>query len=312
MNEVRTRDQAPPSCALSVVVASIDAERSIGRSLESIERACRGLECEILVVDASSDRTVSIIEASGARVRLSRLPSGTLTPKLWSAGLAMSRGRIVAFTTGHFTVSDTWARALMSGIEQGATGVSGRLSAAADGRPLDWAMFYLRYSAFLGVAEQGTENAAEIPADNAAYRRDALDRHAATFADGFWEVDFHRRLRGEGARLAFVPGADVSFGPSSSIAALARQRFAHGCHSGFWRVQTGMRTAWQAAVAAPLVPVVLITRIARRVLPRPADRGRFVRALPGLFVLATAWAAGEARGALASGRHQTASRSVPA
>jgi hypothetical protein len=136
--------------------------------------------------------------------------------------------------------------------------------------------------------------------DNAAYRRDTLERHSASFADGFWEVDFHRRLRREngGTRLEFIPGADAQFGPSSSFAPLARQRFAHGRHWGAWRVEQGVRSAWQVVVAAPLVPLVLGARIARRVLRRPSHRVRFVLSLPVVLALAAAWAAGEAVGAL--------------
>ena len=219
----------------------------------------------------------------------------------------MSRGRVVAFTTGHCVVSEGWARALIAGIETGATGVAGSLMLSRESDLADWALFYLRYSAFLGAGERDTELAREIPGDNAAYRRDALERHASSFADGFWEVDFHRRVRleDEGARLAFVPGAQVQFGPSASLVSLVRQRFAHGCHSGAWRVSSGVRSAWQIAIAAPLVPFVLAARIARRVLPRPTHRARFFIALPVVFAMAAAWAAGEAWGALANTRHAT-------
>jgi glycosyltransferase involved in cell wall biosynthesis len=289
---------AAPGCALSVVVGSIDAARSIRRSIASIEHACRGIDAEIIVVDASTDDSAAIVTASASRARVLSLPRGTLTPVLWSTGLAASRGRVVAFTTAHFEVEEGWARALLRELESGTTGAAGRFALSEHSTPVDWAMFFLRYSAFLGVAERGVQPAHEIPADNAAYRREALARHSASFGAGFWEVDFHRRIRAEGAQLAFVPGAEAVFGPSSSLGELVRQRYAHGCHSGGWRVMYGLQTAWRAAIAAPLVPAVLIGRIARRVFSSPAYRGRFVLALPALFVLAAAWAAGEARGAL--------------
>jgi hypothetical protein len=214
----------------------------------------------------------------------------------------MSCGRVVAFTTGHCEVGDEWARALIAGIETGATGVAGALSLHPDASATDEAVFYLRYSAFLTGANGGIRKAEEIPGDNAAYRRDSLDRHASSFADGFWEVDFHRRIRAEGSYLAFVPDADVRFGPSAPLGSYVRQRFAHGCFTGSWRVQTGARSTWQVVGAAPLVPFVLMARIARRVLPRPADRSRFLHAVPPLLALATAWALGEAYGAVTRAR----------
>ena len=288
------------SCALSIIVGSVDSARSIARCLASLENACRGLDAEILVVDASTDDTVKRIKEMHPSIRVRQLPPGTLTPLLWSTGLTMSRGRAVAFTTGHCVASESWARTLVGGVERGATGVAGSLSLAAESGPVDWALFYLRYSAFLGAGERDADAAAEIPGDNAAYRRDALERHATSFANGFWEVDFHRRLRAADpqTRLVFVQGAEVRFGPSAPLATLARHRFAHGCHSGAWRVGTGARSAWQVAVAAPLVPFLLVARIARRVLPRPSHRARFLVAIPVLLCLATTWAAGEAWGAL--------------
>ena len=49
---------------------------------------------------------------------------------------------------------------------------------------------------------------------------------------------------------------------------------------------------------APLVPFVLIARIAHRVLSAGEERRAFLRALPWIALLSTAWAAGEAIGAL--------------
>jgi len=294
-------------CALSVVVGSIDSSRTIARALSALSAATAGIDAEVLVVDASTDGTGNRVRTEDSTVRLRELASGTLMPILWSTGYSMARGRVVAFTTGHCVVSESWARALLAGIDGGASGVSGALVPSSESGVVDHALFYLRYSAFLGAGERGEEGAPEIPGDNAAYSSDALARHAASFGGGFWEVDFHRRLRVEntGARLVFVQGARAEFGPSAPFMSLARQRFAHGCHSGAWRASTGARSLPQIVLAAPLVPLVLVGRIARRVLSQPAHRSRFLIALPVTLALAVAWAAGEAWGALADRRVPT-------
>lgn len=295
------------ACALSVVVGSVDSGRTIARALAALEQTTRGMDAEIIVVDASEDGTRERVREMYPRVRLRELPAGTLTPKLWSTGFAMSRGRVVAFTTGHCVVSPAWARAMLAGIERGCQGVSGPLALSKDSGVVDWALFYLRYAAFISGGSDDGNAAHEIPGDNAAYDRAALERHAFSFADGFWEVDFHRRLRAESDATRFVVlrDAGVDFGPSASFGSLARQRFHHGRHSGAWRALTGARSTWASAAAAPLVPVVLVARIARRVLPRPSHRARFLIALPVTFALAVAWAAGEAWGALADRRTTT-------
>ena len=51
--------------------------------------------------------------------------------------------------------------------------------------------------------------------------------------------------------------------------------------------------------AAPLVPLVLVARVARRVWPLGRYRRHLLRAVPWLLLFASAWALGEAAGACA-------------
>lgn len=204
----------------------------------------------------------------------------------------------MAFTTGHCLVSRAWATALVEAIDQGAGGAGGPLVIAPGTRPLDWAVYYLRYSAFMPRTLGTGRIGGEIAGDNAAYRRGALDRHAATFARGFWEVDFHRLLRADGDWLEAVPAAVAGFGRSFPLLTIVSHRFAHGRQFGAGRVRGGTRAVWQIALAAPLVPFVLAARSALRVFRLGTDRWRFVAAAPWFLLLASAWAAGEAWGAL--------------
>ncbi len=187
---------------------------------------------------------------------------------------------------------------MIDALDAGATGAGGPLVIAPGARPLDWAVFYLRYSAFMPETIGSGPVDGEIAGDNAAYRREALDRHADSFADGFWEVDFHRQIRREGGWLVAVPAATAAFGRSFPLRTIAAHRFAHGRQFGAGRVRGGIRAAWQIVLAAPAVPVVLAARAARRVARTTTGRWRFIVALPWFLLLAGAWASGEAWGAL--------------
>lgn len=283
---------------LSVVIASNDAARSIDQCLQHLARACTGLRAEFIVADASEDGTGARVEAFGSPATLIRCAADTLAPYLWAVGYRRSTGHIVAFTTGHCLVSPGWAAALKEALDGGATGAGGPLLIGDGTRPLDWAVYYLRYSGVMPHTLGTGRITGEIAGDNAAYVREALDRHAASFSRGFWELDFHRLLRADGGWLAAVPAAQVAFSRSFPAKTILRHRFAHGRHFGASRVAGKTRTVWQVVVAAPLVPFVLARRAAARLLRGGQAPWRFAVALPWFLVLATAWAAGEAWGAV--------------
>jgi glycosyltransferase involved in cell wall biosynthesis len=283
---------------LSVVIASNDAARSIDRCLQHLAHACAGLQAEFIVADGSSDDTAARVEAFGKPATLIRCTADTLAPYLWAIGYRRATGRIVAFTTGHCLVSPHWASALNNALDGGATGAGGPLVIGGRTRPLDWAVYYLRYSGVMPHTLGSGRITGEIAGDNAAYVRGALDRHAASFSRGFWELDFHRLIRADGGWLAAVPAAEVAFSRSFPFMTIFRHRFAHGRHFGTSRVAGKTRSAWQIVLAAPLVPFVLAGRAAARLLGGRQAPWRFAVALPWFLVLATAWAAGEAWGAV--------------
>lgn len=283
---------------LSVVVATTDAARTIDACLDRLRRTCAHLHAEVFVVDASRDGTPDLVHRRGDGTALVRLPPDTLTPALWAEGYRRSRGRVVALTTGHCLMPEQWASSLVSAIDAGAAAAGGPLIVGPGTGPLDWAVYYLRYSAFTPERLGSGRIAGEISGDNAAYARAAVARHEDLLVDGFWEIDVHRWLRADGGWLAAVPEAVVEFGRSCPLQTIARHRFAHGRHFGAGRVRGGVRRPWQIIAAAPLVPFVLAARAGARVLSTPRDRWRFLAATPWFALLAASWAAGEATGAL--------------
>jgi len=309
-NDASSPSQAATIPEISVIVGTSDAARSVLNCLRSIQASCTGLDTELIVADGSHDATASLVESRFPEVTLIRMAPGTLTPHLWAAGLAKARGRQVAFTTGHSTVPSNWSRALSSAIAPGVAGAGGPLALAADSSLTDAATYFLRYSAFLPSGRVAPHEETEIAGDNAMYRGDDLRQHFATFADGFWEIQFHQLLRGEGKKLVMVPAATIEFGRAFTLRAISAQRFAHGRHFGRWRLNTGREGKARIIAATPIVPLVLLARIARRVVNNgqpqagsvASGRGqqtlaRFVTASPLILWLGACWALGEARGA---------------
>jgi hypothetical protein len=285
---------ASDACELTVIVGSLDAGAHLPDCLASLQAACEGLDAEILVVDGSAAAGLELVRQRFASARFISMPRGTLVPALWGRGLRDARGRIVAFTIAQCRVGAGWARSLIDGIRSGAAGVGGPLDVLPGTSATGRATFYLRYSAWLGLPDGPVR---EIAGDNAAYDHAALRALRNDAAESFWEVEAHARLRDVGRTLIMHSGATAWFTDDTGLATMAARRFAHGRHSGAFRVRRGIRTRWQMIVGAPLVPFVLLTRVAARVVRARGHVLHFVTSLGAFVVLAAAWAAGEAFGA---------------
>lgn len=283
---------------LSIVVACADDVQTLDQSLGSIVASCEGLDADVLVVGALSPATAAMVQQAFPAIRLVDAPSGSLAPELWARGIVSSAGRYVALTIGQCIASPGWARTLVRELDAGAAGAGGAFQLAPGASATDRALFLLRYSAFLSGPSDAPRRVADVAGDNAIYRRELLEAHAASWRDGFWELDFHRRLSPSDGELRFVPSAVVGFRPHARLATYLAQRLEHGRHFGRWRVGEQGQAAWRVVAAAPLVPFVLLARIGRRVWSHRAFRRSFAAATPHLLLLAGAWAAGEALGAI--------------
>lgn len=289
-----TSDESDPSGPeLSVVVATTDAADSLAACLSALGVATTDIAAEIVVVDAARGARQS---PTVPAPRTITAPPGTLVPMLWLRGLQSSRGRFVAFTIAQCVVSPTWAERMIAGMTEGVGGAGGALALGSGTRPHAWALYFLRYSNFLEERWRPGPVVGDIAGDNAIYRRSDLLAPGVCPSAGFWEVDVHRRLRQRGLTLVAVADAAATLIGAPAPRHIVRERFRHGRHFGAWRARSAARRV-RTVLAAPLVPLVLLGRIARRIWPFPNHRLRFIAALPWLLVFVTAWAVGEAAGA---------------
>jgi hypothetical protein len=166
---------------------------------------------------------------------------------------------------------------------------------------VDWATYFLRYSAYLAYDREQT--VADLAADNASYKRAAVLAYPEFLQQGFWEQELHARLRAEGHSLTFVPAMRVRLRASFGFAPFLRQRFLHGRTFGQARLR-GQGITWRAAaiLGSPLIPAILLAKVALRVLRSRRDWRPFLASLPITTAFALAWAAGEASGYVAPGQ----------
>ena len=309
--------------ALSVVLAVTNEgavrdgslRGALGALEQSVSAVSGGLSCEVVVV-LPAGATVPPPD-TGLRVHTLYVHAelAALTPVMWGTGLRAATGRVVAFTTAQLRVAPAWATALMEAlnpsVDAGVVGAGGPIAlrdAAGSSIPdaEDDAAILARFHAYLPGRWPRVAPAADIPGDNAAYLRARLLEYEDLLRDGFWEVEFHRRFARTGKQLLMVPAAFATVqGPMPGRAgfrALTEQRYAHGVAFGIARVARHGHSMLRIVLAAPVVPFVLLVRIARSARAAGVDAARVRRALPAMLRLTAAWARGEAVGARRAAR----------
>ncbi len=283
----------PPTEPIDVIVAATHAHEGLAASLDRFVAEAGPLG---RVVVASPDEAPSATPHPSVRWVRSR--QCRLAPELWRDGLLTSEAPLVAFSTSQMTPSAGWLSALLATLrESGAAGVGGPIEPALGLSATDRAVALLRYSAYFPpLPDLGRGSP---PGENALYRRDRLLEVESSWADGFWEVEVQRALVARGHGLAMGRSAVVAFGGGTGLASMARQRFAHARRYGRSRSSgLGLGRRLLRAASAPLVPPLLFARIARALQARGMAARPWLPALPALAALASAWAVGEASGAL--------------
>ena len=238
--------------------------------------------------------------AAGDELLVEEGERGVLVPSLWARGIARSRGRIVALTLGSMTPDPGWEKALRETLTGDVAGVGGAIEPEPAMRSLDWAIHLCRYSSYLLPFE--ARDVKDLPGDNAAYRREAIEPLREIWKSGFWETEVDAALLTNRRRLRVTPRMVVRQGGSAGFQAFCRNRFLHGIESGRHRARLfSLPGRLLRALFFPAAAAILLLRIRRR----SGERGRaagFRRGLPLLAVFLLVWSAGEAIGYLEGGR----------
>jgi hypothetical protein len=291
------RAEEPPR--LTVVVACQDAARTIASCLRAFVEDARAADAslEVIAVDASTDGSAEIAADTLPGARVVRLPSTSLVPELWSAGVRLARGKAIALTSAHCVPAPGWVQAMLAARARGCGGTGGAIECAPGASIVDRAIYFTRYSAHMPPFASGEAN--DLAADNACYDAAAL-RLFPAFLDGpFWEPFLHAQMRARGIPLCRDPAAQVTYAHSYPVGRFLAQRFVHGWHFGAMRAHgESAARSWLRVAAFPLLPPLLFSRVVRRVWAHPRRRAPFLAAAPLVLAFLSAFAAGECCAAL--------------
>lgn len=213
----------------SIVVPVRDAERTITECVRSLLELRADPAPELVVVDnGSTDGTLEALRGFGDRiVVLHEARRGAAAAR--NAGIAGSRGELIAFTDADCTVEPDWLAELASACDDPRVGVAGGTILATPGA---------NQVELYGESIHDHRSAIEVYEPPYAITMNwASPRRVLEQVGGFDEdflrcqdVDLSFRIVQAGYRLAFVPGAVVHHHNESTLGGLFREGFTHGFH----------------------------------------------------------------------------------
>lgn len=211
-------------------------------------------------------------------------------------GLAASRGRIVAILEDRGRPRPDWARQVVRlHAQTGCPVVGGAIECREPANALNWAFYVTDFGRYGLPFESGP---AEWVSDvNVSYSRAALEEMRPLWVERYHEPILHGYLRKKGERLWLSAEMVVEHGrPPVSLGYLLAERFHWGRLFGHIRTMTiGEAERWRLILGAPLIPPLLWLR--HGVIQTRKGRGvRYLRALPHVMALTTAWTLGEVWG----------------
>lgn len=294
---------------LSVVVTAVDGGESLERCLQALEAQVDAGEMEILVPFDDSVPSLSEVSARFPAVRFIDLghvrtlhsassPAGQheLYDMRRSAGLAQARGELIAMLEDRGAPRADWARQIRRLHESPAAAIGGAIENSNNGA-LNWAVYLCDFGRY--QLPFFRHSASYVSDTNICYKRSAIEATREVWRERYHETTVHWALQRNGSTLELAPEMVVEQDRGSlSLRALLVERIQFGRLYAYTRArELPVHRRILLAPATVILPLLLLSRIARRQWRGPTFR-HFVRALPALIVLLSAWSLGECLGYL--------------
>ena len=253
---------------------------------------------EIIVVDRCGEEMVEKIEKDFPDIRLvASSPEDRLSvTELRCLGVQQARAEIVAVIEEHCIAAPDWIQSILTEIQPGDAAVGGPVVDSEFERIQDWVVYFSEYHNYLPPWQAGPRYL--LNGVNIAYNRELLVKHLDLLSQGYWEVVLHPVLSGDGVFRA-IPGMKVYHrGPFEYRYYLEQRYLRSRVWGGTQRQIVSSIKRLGYLILAPVIPLLLLIRMASRVMKSRKYLNMFLLSLPLLVPVVIAYTWGEWTGYL--------------
>ena len=214
-----------------------------------------------------------------------------------SAGLAASRGEIVALTEEHARPASDWCAGIVD-CHQAPHGVIGGAIENATPRLVNWALYFLDAGRYQNPLPEGPSRF--VSDVNVSYKRKHLESVRTLWEGMYHETGVHDALRAAGETLWLTPKLVVRLDRGQvGLARALRERFAWArLYAGRRSGEISRVTRFVYTIASPILALILPVRAGKTSFTRKRHRVVFLKTLPLLLLMSSVWAMGEFTGYL--------------
>lgn len=286
-----------PTPNVSVVIASIVGAPFLDECLDSIAQQAKNLSAEVIVVACGSSDFAARIASKYPWVQVIHRAERETVPELRRHGAEAAQGRIVAIIEEHCVAAPDWLQQAVLAHDRGDFGVvGGPVAPDAYTRLRDWVVYFCEYNNYLPPWQEGGDH--DLGSANIAYSRDVLMKYRDQLTGGYWEAGLHPRLYADGVRFHAAANMVVYHRGPFNFGYYLQQRFWFSrAFAGARHLPLSRKAAY--IVASPVLPFLLLARMAARVSKQHCHMDKFVQCLPLFVPVLVVYVAGEFLGYMA-------------
>ena len=275
---------------VSIAVVCMSGVQYLARCMESLRRQRGAPEFEIVVACAPQlpdiDASRQIFPEARIVVNL-----GQRTPlELASRAVRECRGELILLTKDHCVPSPDWVRAMVDAQCKGRAVVGGRVEIGPEASTTEWAYFFIDFFRYAEPVAAGATSSLTVC--NVSYKRAELDTIRDLWKETFAETTINEALRARFGSLWLTPASEVTIYRHITLRDAIFERYAHGRLFAFSRLSRWSITQRVLYIlGAPVLPFLLLGRMARAASGSRRNRRAFILSLAplSLMVVARCW-----------------------